>query len=196
MLGPYDKFPIVSPFSLSIVTMSLSNSTGVGRVDRWTRNATERRRENHYYDALAFSRHSINLVFDEENMKPDRLTKTLENAGIDPSTMRKSKRYHESTREDDDPHSPTSTRVSDIFTGVDKASYQVREAIENDEERLAMKRVICLHHCRSEMPIREFEKIKHCKNFVRTRTRCTVLILPTSSHKHGLITAELSSDNL
>ena len=109
-------------------------------MDRWTRNATERRRENHFYEALAFARHGINLVFDEENMKPDRLTKTPENAGIDPSTIRVSKRYHESTREDDDPHSPTSTRVSDIFTGVDKASNQVREPIENDEERLAMKR--------------------------------------------------------
>ena len=30
--------------------------------------------------------------------------------------------------------------MSDVFTGVDRASYQVREPIENDEERLAMKR--------------------------------------------------------
>ena len=30
--------------------------------------------------------------------------------------------------------------MSDIFTGVDRASYQVQEPIENDEDRLAMKR--------------------------------------------------------
>ena len=47
----------------------------------------------------------MNLVFDVENMKPKRLTEAPENAGIDPSTMRVSKWYQESTREDDDPHS-------------------------------------------------------------------------------------------
>ena len=85
--------------------------------------------ENYYYEALKFSRHNIDLVFDEENMKPEKLTKAPENAGIDPSTMR-----------DDDPHFPSSSRVSDVFTGTDRTSYQVREPIENGEERLAMKR--------------------------------------------------------
>ena len=80
--------------------------SGVRRMNRWTRNA-EQRRENFYYEALAFSRHNNDLVF-EENMKPERLTMAPENAGIDPSTMRISRWYQESTREDDDPHSPSS----------------------------------------------------------------------------------------
>ena len=50
--------------------------------------------------------------------------------------MRVSKRYRESTREDDDSHS----RVSDVGTGTNRSSYQVREPIEKNEERLAMKR--------------------------------------------------------
>ena len=37
---------------------------GVERVNRWTRNAAQRC-EDYYYDALAFSRHNINLVFEE-----------------------------------------------------------------------------------------------------------------------------------
>ena len=44
-------------------------------------------------------------------MKLEIITKAPENAGIDPSTMRVSKWYQESTREDDDPHSPSLTRV-------------------------------------------------------------------------------------
>ena len=72
-------------------------------------------------------------------MKPERLTKAPENAGIDPSTMRISKWYQESTGEDDDPHSPSSNRGSDL-AGAERMSYQVREPIENDEDRLAMKR--------------------------------------------------------
>ena len=49
--------------------------------------------------------------------------------------------YLEPTREDDDPHSPFSSRVSDALTGADSTSYQMREPIEDDQERLAMKRV-------------------------------------------------------
>ena len=118
--------------------MSSSAPSGVRRVNRWTQNA-EQRREKFYYEALAFSRHNINLVFDEENIKPERLTKALENARVDPSTMRISKWYQESTREDDDPHPPSSNRVSDL-TGAERMSYQVRETIVNDEDRLVMKR--------------------------------------------------------
>ena len=78
-------------------------------------------------------------MFDEENMKSERLTKASENAWIDPSTMKVRKWYQEPTREDDDPHSPPSNRVSDL-TGAERMSYQVRQPIENDEDRLAMKR--------------------------------------------------------
>ena len=57
-------------FSPSFVTMSSSKPIGVGRVNRWTRNSAQRF-ENYYYEALAFSRHNIDLVFDEESMKPE-----------------------------------------------------------------------------------------------------------------------------
>ena len=63
----------------------------------------------------------------------------LKNAGIDPRTIRTGKWYQESTREDDEPHSPSLTREWDIFSGAGWASYQVREPSGNDEDRLAMK---------------------------------------------------------
>ena len=75
-----------------------------------------------------------------ETLKPERLTEALENEGIDPCTMRVSERYQETTREDDDSHFSSSSRVSDVFTGTNRTSYQGREPIEGDEERLAMKR--------------------------------------------------------
>ena len=108
-------------------------------MNRWTWNSAQRL-ENYYYEALAFSQHNTDLVFDEESMKPEKLTKALENAGIDPSSMRVSTWYLEPTREDDDPYFRSSTRVSDVLTGTNRTSYQVREPIENDEERLAMKK--------------------------------------------------------
>ena len=55
-------FLSVSPLSLSVVTMSSSKPIGVGRVNRWTRKATEQRRENFYFEAPAFSRHNIDLL--------------------------------------------------------------------------------------------------------------------------------------
>ena len=76
-------------------------------------------------------------------MQPEKLTKAPENAGIDPGTMRGSKWYQEPTREDDDPRSSPSSRVSDVVTGTNRSSYQVREPVEYDEERLAMKRDDC-----------------------------------------------------
>ena len=42
------------PFSPSFVTMSSSKPIGVRRVNRWTKNA-DQRREDHYHEALAFS---------------------------------------------------------------------------------------------------------------------------------------------
>ena len=108
-------------------------------MNRWTRNPGQRLKD-HYQKALAFSRNNIVWVFDEENMKPEKLTKAPENAGIDLSTMGVSKCYQETTREDDDLRSSPSSRVSDVFTGTNRMSYQVREPTENDEETLAMKR--------------------------------------------------------
>ena len=77
----------VSLYAPSFVTISSSKPTGVGRVNRGTRNSAQRI-ENNYYDSLAFSRHNIDLVFDEKTMEPERLTEAPENASIDPSTMR------------------------------------------------------------------------------------------------------------
>ena len=73
-------------------------------------------------------------------MKPEQLTKAPENAGIDPSTMRGSIWYQETTREDDVSHFASSSRVGDVFTGITRTSYQTREPVEGDEDRLAMKR--------------------------------------------------------
>ena len=77
----------VSPFSPSLVAMSSLAPSGVHRVNRWTEKA-EQRLENFYCEARAFSRNDINLEFDEENLKPERLTKAPGYAGIDQSTMR------------------------------------------------------------------------------------------------------------
>ena len=77
----------VAPLSSSFVTMASSKQSGVERVNRWTRNA-DQRREDCYYEALAFSPHSIDLELDEENVKPEKAAKAPENAGIDPSTMK------------------------------------------------------------------------------------------------------------
>ena len=77
-------------FVLGSAIMSSSKPIGVGRVNRWTRNSAQRF-EDHYYEALAFFRHNIDLVFDAENMKPEILTKAPENAGIHPGTRRKLK---------------------------------------------------------------------------------------------------------
>ena len=45
-------------------------------------------REDYYYEALAFSRHSIKLEPDEETMKPEKATESPRNSGKDPSTMK------------------------------------------------------------------------------------------------------------
>ena len=73
-----DTTKITSDASLG--TMSSSAPSGVRRVNRWTQNA-EQRRENSHVEPLAFSRHDINLEFDEENVKPERLTKAPGHAG-------------------------------------------------------------------------------------------------------------------
>ena len=101
-------------FSPSFVTVSSSKPIGVGRVNRWTRNSAQRF-ENYYYEALAFSRHNIDLVFDEEIMKPERLTEASDDAGIDPSTMRVSTWNQDTTCEDDVAHFSPSSRADDVF---------------------------------------------------------------------------------
>ena len=89
-----------------------------------------------YFDALAFSRHNEGLVFDEENLEPEQLTRALENAGIDPRTMRVSKWCQEPAPKDDDSQSPSTTRVSDVVEVIIPDT----RAIEIDEEGLAIRR--------------------------------------------------------
>ena len=84
-------------------------------------------------------------------MKAERLTKAPENAGVDPSTMKMKTWYQEPTRESDDSQLPSSSRASDVLSATDRTSYQVREPIEDDEERLAMKQ--------GEMPPPALERV-------------------------------------
>ena len=86
-------------------------------------------REDYYYQALAFSRHTINLEFDEETMKPEKATEAPRNAGIDPSTM-KMKQWYQAHDRVSDQKAPT---------GTERASYQVREPIKDDAELLATR---------------------------------------------------------
>ena len=44
--------------------------------------------EEYYFEALAFSRRSINLELDEENMMPAKSVMTSRSSGINPSTMK------------------------------------------------------------------------------------------------------------
>ena len=124
------------------------------------------------------------MVFAEENYE----ARKTENAGIDPRTMRIGKWYQESTREDDDPRSPASNRVSDL-AGADRMSYQVREPIEKDEDRLAMQRGdICQseNSRRSSITRISFEVGQDAPCHFQRRFY----------KKHGLIVSDLSSHNL
>ena len=129
------------PLSSSFVTMASLKPGGVERVNRWTRNA-DQRREGCYFEALAFSRYSIDLELDEQNMKPEKATKAPENAGKDPSTMKMKKWYQDQTRERDESqfqspsHRASAARAP---AATNRASYQAREPFEDDEERLAMR---------------------------------------------------------
>ena len=126
-------------FSPSVATMSSSKPTGVCLVNRWKKGSAERI-ENYHYESLAFLRHSVDLESDEEVLKPARLKEAPENAGLNLGTMRVSKWYQKMSREDDVPHFSSSSRMGDIVNGMESTSYQAREPIEDDEERLAMKK--------------------------------------------------------
>ena len=93
---------------------------------------------------------SPSVEFDEEVMKPERLTEALDNAGFKPDTRRGSKWYQKATLKGDVSHFSSSSRMSDAFVETYLTSYQVREHIEDDAERLAMKlgvwRTTTFHH--------------------------------------------------
>ena len=57
--------------------------------------------EDYYYEALAFSRHSITLGLGEENMKPETFVMTSRNSGINPTTMKIKRWYPEQDRASD-----------------------------------------------------------------------------------------------
>ena len=62
-------------------------------------------------------------------MKPKKATEAPRNSGIDPSTLKMKQWYNGHDRVSD----------KEAPTGTDRASYQAREPIEDDDERLAMR---------------------------------------------------------
>ena len=73
--------------------VKLRDLNSVCRINRLTKNSAEHaeRVENYYYEFLAFSRHSVDLEFNEEVMKPEKLTEAPDNAGFNLDTMKVSK---------------------------------------------------------------------------------------------------------
>ena len=133
--GCYNHFSQFLVFLFpSVVIMSTSKPTGVCLVNRWKKGSAERI-ETYCYESLTFF-----LELDEEVMKSVRLTETSENAGLNPDFMKVSKWYQEMSREDDVPHFSSSSRMSDVANGTERTSYQARETIEDDEERLTTKK--------------------------------------------------------
>ena len=129
----------VAPPSSSFVTMAVSIPHCVVKSDRLS---LDRLCEDYHYEALAFSRHSINLELDEEIMKPEKATKAPINSRINPNTMTMRQWHQGQDRlSDKSQWQLPSNRVSDrkAPTGTDRASDQARERIEGDEERLAMR---------------------------------------------------------
>ena len=127
--------------SSSFVTRAVSTPHCVVKLYRLSLD-DDQVREDHYYEALALSRHSINLELGEEFMKPEKATKAPRNSGVDPSTMKMKQRYQGQDRVSDESQwQLPSSRMSDkkAPTGTDGA-YQAREPIEGDKERLAMRR--------------------------------------------------------
>ena len=55
--------------------------------------------------------------------------------GSNPDIMKVSKWYQETTRKDDVPHFSSSSRMSDAVVETDWTSYQVRELVDDDEEK-------------------------------------------------------------
>ena len=73
--------------SSSLVTMAILIPKWVVNSDRLSPEE-DRLREVYYYEAFAFSRHTIDLEFDDGIMRPEKATEASRNAGIDPSTMK------------------------------------------------------------------------------------------------------------
>ena len=93
-------------FPPNVVVMSTLRPAGLCRISRWTKNSAEQAEfiENYFYESLASSRHSVDLEFNEEVMKPERFTEELDHAGFNPDTMRVSKWYQKTTLKSDVSH--------------------------------------------------------------------------------------------
>ena len=112
----------VAPLSSSFVTMTVSIPHSVVNSDSLSQDA-DCLREGYDYEALAFSRHIVDLEFEKETMKPEKAIEAPRNAGIE---MKR----------------PTQGHVSDqkAPTGTERATHQARERIEDDDERLALRK--------------------------------------------------------
>ena len=86
--------------------------------------------------------------------------------------------------------------MSDVFSGIDRTSHQGREPIEDDEERLAMKR--------GDMPPPLPKRVANPRighdqtlhKFYSNSDKMHRAALTTLTHKHDLIIVDLSSRNL
>ena len=96
--------------------------------DRWSPGDDQLLADQNY-EALAFPRHSINLEFDEENMKPEKATMAPRIAGNKP-------KCHEN--EEIVPGTRSRERHEGAH-GNGQSTLSVREPIEDDEERLVMR---------------------------------------------------------
>ena len=85
-LAPTNLLLCDAPPSSSLVTMVESIPQWVVKSDSLSHDEDSLRKDC-YYEALAFSRHTINLEFDEETMMPVKATEAPIIAGIVPSTM-------------------------------------------------------------------------------------------------------------
>ena len=185
----------VSPPSSSFVTMAVLRPHCVVKLDRWSLD-DDRLREDCYYEAVAFSRHSINLKLNEEIMKPEKATEAPRNAGIDSSTMKMKQWYQGQDRVSDKSQWQWPlVRVSDkkAPTGTDRASCQAREPVEDDEEGIAMRQCdmpppvperVTNPRIRADQAVQDFqwdsEKMHRATNEEPTQ-------------EHGLVIAEASS---
>ena len=83
------------------------------------------------------SRHSVDLEFNEEVVKPERFIEAPDHTGFNPDTMRVSGWYQKTTSKGNVPHFSSFSRTSD--TCFETYLTSERELIEDDDERLAMK---------------------------------------------------------
>ena len=91
-LAPMNLLHSVALPSSSLVTMAVLIPHWVVNSDRLSQDE-DSRREDYDYEAPAFSRHTIDLEFDDETMRPEKATEAPRNAGIDPSTMKMKQIY-------------------------------------------------------------------------------------------------------